>query len=202
MASSEGRGGKAPGSKIRSISGGKYASRLSGGSFKGRFASASHHFKDRNAFGDRTSGGSSSSLSSTSSSAISGPISGAGTGSSAGSSRSSLNRIASSASNFQTYASRYIESIRPKSWGNKTGTGTGSGNSLAAPQHLGLSRSAESSRSSAVADISAAQAHRRPQLGQDDLGGRQRCRGRHGRDRHFCRLSSPVRSWVKRNMMT
>lgn len=118
--------------------GSKHPGRLSGGSFKGRFISATsphaNWAKERFHSGDRSgtaaSGGSSSSISSSSSSALSVPVtSPTAVGNSPGTSRSSLNRIASSASNFQTYASRYIESIRPKSWG-KTNS---SGNLLSAP---------------------------------------------------------------------
>lgn len=152
-------------SKVRSL-------RLSGGSFKGRFvggggssiASSTSNptsptyqpSKERYA-----SGGSSSSLSSTSSSLT--QASAHGGLSSAGSSRSSLNRIASSASNIQSYASRYIESIRPKSWGKTStsttassssgaaggapGTASGAGNTLCAPPTgANVSRSAGNSR--------------------------------------------------------
>ncbi len=62
-----------------------------------------------------------------------------------------LNRIASSASNFQSYASRYLDSIRrPRSWGNRNSgnSGRGSANSLSPPSlNLGGDLSAESSRS-------------------------------------------------------
>lgn len=151
-------------SRVRSL-------RLSGGSFKGRFGgggtsvsslasstssptSPTYPNKERYA-----SGGSSSSLSSTSSSLTQASVQGGL--SSAGSSRSSLNRIASSASNIQSYASRYIESIRPKSWGKTStslgggggggsggGTGIGaSGNTLCAPPSAAnVSRSAGNSR--------------------------------------------------------
>ena len=107
------------GSQKRST-GSKYAARLSGGSFKGRFSNHSH--------------GSSSKE----------KEEGSGSGHSP---RSSLNhRIAHGASNFQSYASRYIESIRPKSWGRSSTNS--SNNSLGLPPSgSGGARSGGSSRS-------------------------------------------------------
>ena len=125
-------------------------SRLSGGSFRERI-----YGKDRYLSGAGTpSGDSSSSLSSTSSSLA--------TSSTASTSRSSggLNRIASgAATSFQNYASRYIDSIRPKSWGNRANstsanstssssqTAQNSPNSLLPPSDGRHSRSAGNSRS-------------------------------------------------------
>lgn len=100
----------------------KTPSKLSGGSFKGKFGT----FEAKDRLPPRPDG-IPTSLDSSSASSLSSSASTA--------SKSSLNRIANSASNFQTYASRYIESIRPKSWG-KSG---GSSNLLGPPVHsLGL----------------------------------------------------------------
>ena len=115
-----------------------YASRLSGSSFKGRFSSSSPLSDDGTGTGargrttsgsDKSDGGvsSSSSTLSSNSSSLPGGYGSLHHPSNPQSGRSSLNRIASAASNFQTYAARYIESIRPKSWGNRTGGNGGSG---------------------------------------------------------------------------
>lgn len=107
------------GSQKRST-GSKYAARLSGGSFKGRFSNHSHGSTSKE------------------------KEEGSGSGHSP---RSSLNhRIAHGASNFQSYASRYIESIRPKSWGRSSTNS--SNNSLGLPPSgSGSGRSGGSSRS-------------------------------------------------------
>lgn len=137
-------------SKARSL-------KLSGGSFKGRFPSSSSAGDAGSRNRDRTylsgsGASSSSSLSSTSSSMT--QASGGGADSSRGTMTSAattpkppsgLNRIASSASNIQSYATRYIESIRPKSWGRTTQ----SSNTLSAPvvtSSTASSRSAGNSR--------------------------------------------------------
>ncbi len=158
---------------------GSVRSRLSGGSFKGRLSTAVgavsgpipwSSAKERYASGDRQReasrraaeaaaavaavGGSTSSLSSSTSATSSNAPPRSPT--------SGLNRIASSASNFQSYASRYLDSIRrPKSWGNRNnsngGVSTAGGSavsssatssSLTPPATVvGESRSAGSSRS-------------------------------------------------------